>query len=156
MVIHHFFTTFKFTVMNLVKPFWKSASFFASLFVLTFSAWAGFNTETGDAITNATLAISGAVFALRKLVSESKIDLAKWIGSGNTWIYLSAVLSAVFGDWVTGLLPQLQDVVEAITAKNFSAVISAGIAFLISVFYLVRDRAGKQIAAALKNLPAHE
>jgi hypothetical protein len=134
------------TVTVAPKKFWEGTGFWVGLSLLFFSAWSGFNTETGDAITKMVLEIFGGGFAIRNLVKNSKLDLVKWIKDPNTWVYLTAFFSAIFGEWLTTIIPQLQKLVEAISAGNFQAILSAGVSFLVSVYYLIRDRAGAQLA----------
>ena len=130
------------------KKFYQGTNFLVSLALIVFSVWSGFNTETGERITELVLGAFGGVFAIRQMIKDSIPDFGKWISSGNTWTYLTALIASVFGDNLAELIPGLQSVVEAVSAGNFQAILSAGVAFLVSVYYFWRDNRPEEIPAA--------
>lgn len=132
------------------KKFWEGTNFWSNLALVFFSLWAGYTTTTGDVITETITQLFGGVFAVRQLLKNSMIDLRKWITSGNTWAYLTAVLAPIFGPWIADVLPLLQDLLNSILdGGNLNQILTAAVSFAISVFYLFRDRAGAQLAKVL-------
>lgn len=134
------------------KNFWEGTGFWVAAALGVLSIWAGFTTETGDLVADTITQIFGASFALRQVFKESQIDLRKWIGDANTWAYLTAFFSPIFGPWVADVVPLLQEFVNSLVGgANLSQIITSAVTLAISIFYLFRDRAGQQIANALKS-----
>lgn len=122
------------------KKWWQSSGFWTAFILLIASLWTGYSAEVGDTLTKAILAISAGGFAIFRLVKESEIDFGKWIKSGNTINYIVTIVAMIAGEQFVDLVPSVQDLVQAIMAKDFPAIFAALFSLGTIIFYLVTNK----------------
>ena len=125
------------------KKFYQSTNFWLAVLMIVGSFW-GLTTVAGDAIGIAFNAIIGAVGAvIIWLNTKPKFDAKKALDrKSNLWMYLTNVILGIL-PMATDLVPALQDVVEAITLKQYSLIISRLFTLGTVIWVIIRGRAPK-------------
>jgi len=133
-------------------------NFYAVVVLLIASIFGGMSDELAAQIAGAVTGLIGATFGLRTWIKGAKLANGKsWIGDPNNWAYLSALVASILPKFAE-LVPGLQELTQAIAAKNWGQIVTAGVSFLSLVYYLVIKKsnlgAGANVVVIMLIVPA--
>lgn len=123
-------------------------NFYAVAILLIASIFGGMSDQLAAQIAGVVTGLIGAAFGLRTWIKGAKITNGKsWIGDPNNWAYLSALIASILPKFAE-LVPGLQELTQAIAAKNWGQIVTAGVSFLSLVYYLVIKKSNMGTSAA--------
>jgi len=115
----------------------EGTNIYAIAILLITSIFGGMSGELAAQIGGVISGLIGATFGLRTWIKNAKLTTGKsWIGDPNNWAYLSALIVSILPKFAD-LVPGLQDLAQAIAAKNWGQIVTAGVSILSLVYYLV-------------------
>jgi hypothetical protein len=108
---------------------------YVNLLLLIASIFGGMTTDTATLIVAAGSGVVGAIFAIRNWIVNAHFSLNKsWVADPNNWAYVAAIVTG-FLPAASGLVPGLRDLVNALIAGNWSAIITGAITLISLVYY---------------------
>jgi uncharacterized membrane protein YedE/YeeE len=129
------------------QPIWKRENFLFSL-IMIIGVGFGLTTNIANDIIAYLLGIVGLVGNLRLFLKDAKfIGFVSLLKNLNFWAYLLGLVTAISPALAT-IVPSLQDLFNAIIAKNYGAIITALFALGATIWGLVKNPPKPAIATA--------